>query len=195
MKIKQVTGIILAGGKSSRFGVDKALYPYRGKLMVEYAINLLRPLCAELLLITNNPKDYTLTGLKLVEDLHKGLGPLAGIHSGILASRNSDNLVIGCDLPELHSDLFHALLNHKEGYQVVMPIHNGLKESMASYFHSSSIPILEEALHNDRLKIFDAIVPLKTLFLDVVGMPFYSENLFTNINTKADIDFLKRIGE
>ncbi|HUW06913.1 MAG TPA: molybdenum cofactor guanylyltransferase [Williamwhitmania sp.] len=195
MNVKQVTGIILAGGKSSRFGVDKGLFPYLGKPMVEYAINLLRPLCAELLIITNNPKDYTFTGLKLVEDLHKGLGPLAGIHSGLLASRNSYNLVIGCDLPELHSDLFRVLLNHKEGHQVVMPIHNGLKESMASYFHRSSIPIVEEALHNNRLKIFDAIVPLKTLFLDVVGMPFYSENLFTNINTKADINFHKRIGE
>lgn len=195
MHIKPVTGIILAGGKSSRFGVEKALYPYHGKPMVEYAIDLLRPLCVELLIITNNPKDYTFTGLKLVEDFHKGLGPLAGIYSGLLTSRNSDNLVIGCDLPELHSNLFRALLNHKEGNQVVMPIHNGLKESMASYFHSSTLPVLKKALKQNQLKIFDAVAPLKTLFLDVVGMPFYSENLFTNINTKADIDSHKRTAE
>jgi molybdopterin-guanine dinucleotide biosynthesis protein A len=187
MEFEHVTGIILAGGKSSRFGTDKALYPYNEKRMVEYAIEILRPICSEILLSTNNPGDFLFTGLKPIADIFTGCGPLGGIHACLLQSKNEHNVLIGCDLPELQTDLFRTLLNYKSGYQVVIPEHHGFKETMASYFHKSAVPILENALKRNQFKLTDAIAPLQTLFLDVEKMPFYSDKLFINLNTKEDI--------
>jgi len=187
MEFEHVTGIILAGGKSSRFGTDKALHPYLEKRMIEYAIEALRPFCCEILISTNKPMDFIFTGLKPVADIYHGCGPLGGIHACLLQSKNEHNVVIGCDLPELQTDLFLALLNHKTGFQVVIPTHHGLKETMASYFHKSATTIIEEALKRNQFKLTDAIAPLQTLFLDVGEMPFYSDKLFMNVNTKEDI--------
>ncbi len=53
-----VTGVVLAGGRSSRFGQDKGLYPYHGKPLVLHAADIIRPLCDELLIISNTPEEY-----------------------------------------------------------------------------------------------------------------------------------------
>ncbi|SDC35240.1 molybdenum cofactor guanylyltransferase [Williamwhitmania taraxaci] len=188
MEKERVTGIILAGGKSRRFGSNKALYRHNGKCLVEYSIDVLRPVCNELILITNNPADFSFTGLTIYEDIHKDCGPLAGIHTGLVHSKNLNNLIISCDSPELHTDLFRAILENRENYQVVMPTHNGIKESMASFFHKNSIPLIEAAIATNCLKVFNAIMPMTTLFLDVSKMPFYSEQLFANINTKEALN-------
>jgi molybdopterin-guanine dinucleotide biosynthesis protein A len=192
MDFEHITGIILAGGKSSRFGEDKALYRYNGKPMVEYAIDVLGTICENILLITNKPDEYSkFNDIKLVHDKYLGCGPLGGIHAGLLESKNEDNLIVSCDMPEINSGLLSVLLMHRYGYQVVMPTHNGFGESFPCYFHKSAIPIIEEALKLKRFKISDAITPLLLKYLSVEEMPFYSEGLFANVNYKGDINCFK----
>jgi molybdopterin-guanine dinucleotide biosynthesis protein A len=191
MDFQHITGIILAGGRSSRFGEDKALYHYNGKAMVEYAIDALFPICEQLLLVTNRPNDYYgLTGVTFIRDIYLGCGPLGGIHAGLLASGNNDNLIAGCDMPGLKTDLFRTLLLHNSDAQVVIPTHNGFKESLACYYHKSALLIIEEALKQSRFKIFEAIKPLRIQYLNVEEMVFYSEGLFANVNTREDINHI-----
>jgi len=183
----QVTGIILAGGKSSRFGSDKALFEFNGKKLVEYSIEILTPLCGNLLLSTNQPEKFVFTELENITDIYPNCGPVGGIHSCLLKSNTEHNLVIGCDLPWLETSLFHFLLQKSFGYQVVMPSHNGFRETMASYFHKSCADTLEQALNDKCYKIFDAIKSLKTYYPDITNENFYSEKLFSNINYRGDI--------
>jgi molybdenum cofactor guanylyltransferase len=185
--VTYITGIILAGGKSSRFGSDKALFEFHGKRLVEYSIEILTPLCKSLLLSTNQPEKFAFTGLQTVKDIYPDCGPVGGIHSCLLQSDTEHNLVIGCDLPWLETSLFHFLLQNSFGYQVVMPTHNGFRETMASYFHKSCNVTLEQALKDKRYKIFDAIKPLRTYYPDISNEVFYSEKLFSNINYRGDI--------
>ncbi len=191
MDSEHITGIILAGGKSTRFGEDKALYRYNGKPMVEYAIDVLATICEDILLITNKSDDYfKFAKIKFVHDIYLGCGPLGGIHAGLIESKNEDNLIVSCDMPEINSGLLRNLLMHRFGYQVVIPTHNGFNENMPCYFHKNSIPIIEEALKLNRFKISDAIAPLLIKYLNVEEMSLYSERLFANVNTKADINYL-----
>ena len=186
--VTDVTGIILAGGKSSRFGSDKALFEFNGKKLVEYSIEKLSPICNRLLLSTNQPEKYAFTGLKTVTDIYPDCGPVGGIHACLLHSGTEHNLVIGCDLPWLETSIFQFLLQKSFGYQVVMPSHKGFRETMASYFHKSCADTLEQALMEKRYKIFDAIASLKTFNPDIVNESFYSEKLFSNINYRGDIE-------
>ncbi|MBW6478004.1 MAG: molybdenum cofactor guanylyltransferase [Bacteroidales bacterium] len=184
----RVTGIILAGGKSRRFGSDKSLFEFNGKKLIEYSIATLQPLCGQILLSTNEPEKYAFTGLSAVPDLFPGCGPVAGIHACLEQSKTEHHLVIGCDLPWLNTRLFEFILQKSTDYQVVMPMHKGFKETMASYYHQTCFPDLAKALTEKRYKIFDAIALLKTYYPEIDQEEFYSEKLFTNINFREDIE-------
>lgn len=184
----KITGIILAGGKSSRFGSNKALFEYQGKKLVEYSIETLYPLCGQLLLSTNEPEKFTFTGLPTVRDVYPDCGPVGGIHACLQQSKTEHHLITGCDLPWLDTRLFEFILGCSSGYQVVMPMHKGFKETMASYYHKSCTASLEKALQKKRYKIFDAISPLKTFFPDIDKESFYTDKLFANVNFRKDIE-------
>ncbi|MBN1924902.1 MAG: molybdenum cofactor guanylyltransferase [Prolixibacteraceae bacterium] len=190
----KVTGIILAGGKSSRFGCDKAHYPYGGKRLIDYAIEVIKPVCDEIIIGTNDPEKYLFHGIQTVSDIYSGCGPMGGMHACLLHSQNMHNIIIGCDMPGLKPELFRFILEHKSGSQVVVPVHKGLKETLAGYYHKSILAVLEKALGNKQYKIIDVLPPHRTLCLNVEDMPFYSENLFVNINTKGEMDQLKKSG-
>ncbi|HEX2770080.1 MAG TPA: formate dehydrogenase accessory sulfurtransferase FdhD, partial [Geobacteraceae bacterium] len=81
-KIKGVSGVILAGGKSSRMGSNKALLPYKGGRFIEAIHRQLSEIFEEVLLVTNNPEQYEFLPCRKVADLFPGAGALAGIHSG-----------------------------------------------------------------------------------------------------------------
>lgn len=181
------TGIILAGGKSSRFGSDKALFEYQGKKLIEYAIEALRPICGQILISTNQPELYAGFNLKTVPDIYSGCGPVAGIHACLLQSTTTDNLITGCDMPWINTSLFRFLLSHSEAYEVVIPVHGRFKETMASFYHKNSAQELGKALAQGRYKILDAIEGLNTCFVNVDAQDFYSEKLFANINRLSDI--------
>jgi molybdenum cofactor guanylyltransferase len=184
---KEVSGIILAGGKSRRFGTNKALYEYQNKKLVEYAIAVLAPLCGNILISTSLEQDFSFTGLQTVNDRYPDSGPVAGIHACLQKSSTDHNLVIGCDLPFLKEDLLKYILQKSTAYQVVIPMQHYFKETMVGYYHKSCMQVLEQALRFKQYKILDAINPLATLFLEVSHQPFYSEHLFTNINYHHDL--------
>jgi molybdenum cofactor guanylyltransferase len=185
----QVSGIILAGGKSSRFGSDKALYEFQGKKIVEYTIDALKPLTREILISTHKPADYEFTGLKTVQDAFPGQGPLAGIHSGLLHSAYDKTLVVGCDMPFLNPALFKYIMSQSEAYQVIYPTHHGFTESMVGYYHKNCLDAIETALKQGNNKILDAVEPLQVLFLNVDDQEFYEVNMFRNINSQKDLYF------
>ena len=83
--LKNITGIILAGGRSSRFGRDKGLFPFRGKPLVEHAIDILQPIINDIRISTNQPETYAYLGLPMIGDIHQGCGPLGGMHAALLA--------------------------------------------------------------------------------------------------------------
>jgi molybdenum cofactor guanylyltransferase len=76
----QITGIILAGGQSSRMGTDKAMLQIDGKTLMERAIEICKPICHEILISSNNPKHENF-GFTVIPDEIKNCGPMGGIYS------------------------------------------------------------------------------------------------------------------
>ena len=88
----KTTGIILAGGKSSRMGTNKALLTINGKTVIERIVNQLDQIVDEIIVVTNQFHDYEFLQLPMVEDKWKGMGPLAGIQAGLKAATTERNL-------------------------------------------------------------------------------------------------------
>ena len=87
------TGIVLAGGKSSRMGQDKALLDYQGKRLIDYAIELLTPVCSEILISTNQP-GYENLGFQLIVDQYPDCGYIGGLHAALANAANNWDVVI-----------------------------------------------------------------------------------------------------
>lgn len=108
---KNITGIILAGGKSTRMGSDKGFLLLNGKPFVQYSIVALKPLVSEILIVSDNP-DYDVFGLKRINDITKNAGPIAGICSGLEASTTEYNLILSCDIPLITSEILQKLIDN-----------------------------------------------------------------------------------
>ncbi len=118
-----MTAIILAGGKSSRMGQDKALLKFGEETLLERLVNLGNLLFSEILVIVN--ERAKLDGLDLgkasvYEDLFEGQGPLAAIYTGLLYSQELASCVLTCDMPFVDEFLIRELVGFwEEGFDAI----------------------------------------------------------------------------
>lgn len=107
---KDITGIILAGGKSSRMGTDKGFLVLKNKPFIQYSIDALKPLVSKIMIVSDDTK-YDAFGIKRIDDSTKNAGPVAGICSGLEASSTPYNLILSCDIPLINSEILQKLID------------------------------------------------------------------------------------
>ncbi len=185
-----VTGIILAGGKSSRFGQDKGLYLYQGQPLVLHALETIKPLCSEILISTNKPEEYAFTGFSAITDLVKDCGPLGGIFSGLVHASHNKILFLGCDMPLVPGELMDLLLEKLDAHDAAVPQHLGFRETLCMAMKRRALPVVQKAIEANRFRILDVLQELNTSFPEISRLPFYSPAIFTNINYTKDIENL-----
>lgn len=182
------TGVVLAGGKSSRMGRDKALIEVDGRSLLDRALDKLEPHVQELLVI-GEPEKYGHVGPFVVADEWPGKGPLGGITTAMRYASNDRLLVIACDLPDLTDRLFGVLkaqLGHRT--EAVVPRHDGLIEPLVAAYHRNAQPAFRRCVELDVLKMSDALSQVRTSFVEVVpGDDGWPADLFRNINAPGDL--------
>jgi molybdenum cofactor guanylyltransferase len=184
------TGIILAGGRSSRMGEEKALLEAGGQTLIEHAIKTLTPLCTEIVLSTNSPDLFRAFHLATVKDLTPDLGPLAGIASALGTSETDVNIVIAVDMPGIETDFLSYLLDCFPGNNGVVPVsETGILQPLCGVYSVSLVPGIENLLNNNRLAAA-AITDLPGVLKLAVTphTPGYSEEMFANMNTPVDME-------
>ncbi|MFR9710849.1 molybdenum cofactor guanylyltransferase [Paenibacillus sp. MB22_1] len=108
------TAIILAGGRSSRMGSDKALLELGGLTVLERLIRELETVASRIVIAGGTKAVYERFGKEVVTDRYPGAGPLAGLHAGLESSTTRWNLAVACDTPFANRGLFRALLERAE---------------------------------------------------------------------------------
>ena len=186
---KEITGIILAGGKSSRIGQDKGLLKINGKTLVEQVHDQIKEVCDSVILISNQ-QGYEFLGIPIYNDIHKEKGPIGGIHSGLTHSNSKYNLIVSCDMPNLSVDLFNFLIKNIENdHEAIVPVFKDEIQPLCGIYCRSSLVKLHAAIESDKLKMkqFLEEIHTKIVYLDD-SLDFYSDHLFTNINTRDDLN-------
>lgn len=183
----QISGVVLAGGKSSRFGQDKGLFPFRGKALVDHAIDILKPICSEILISTNNPDAYGFTGQKTIADIHAGCGPIGGMHSGLFNASGQIVLFLGCDMPFVDSKVFSFLLENIGRKHAAVAVHNGFRETLCMALKKDSLPLVEQAISEKKYKILEMLELLNVSYPELSTQPFYHKEMFYNINYLNDL--------
>lgn len=184
-------GIVLAGGKSSRFGEDKALALIDGIPMIQRAVNLLREFQFDPCIITNGLRDYSFLKCRIERDLVSNKGPLGGIYTASRLFKGSALLILACDMPFLTVPVLATLAeNHRKPQQAtVFCDTRNKRQPFPGFYESDLLDLLWEEIQAERLSIEEFLnrVPC----LKVIKGPSDQE-LFANINEKKASLFLKK---
>lgn len=178
------SGIILAGGKSSRMKYNKAFADIGGKTSLEIITHKFSSVFDETIIISNEIGLYEGLADKVVPDVYPRLGPVAGIHSGLYHARCETMFILGCDMPFINMDLVSYMLEKAESYQAVVPVVNGYLQPLSSVYVRSCLPIFTRCLEEDKLKLVRIFEELNALYLDESELEKYGqvEELFFNVN-------------
>ena len=116
--VDDVTAFILAGGKSSRMGADKAFLELKGRTLLHRALDLMRSLTPEAIIVGERSKFARLG--TVVEDVFRERGPLGGIHAALAATATDLNLVLAVDLPFVDAAFLKYLVKQARGTEAVV---------------------------------------------------------------------------
>jgi molybdopterin-guanine dinucleotide biosynthesis protein A len=193
-----MTGVILAGGKSSRLGRSKALQVIGDKSLIQWVIDHLVTISSDIVIVTayGEPVPHlSHIATKVVADVSPGKGPLAGLYSGLMASSGSHAIVVGCDTPFLSTRLLEYMVQIRSTFDAVLPrIDNKLEPLCAVYSRSclGSIRALLERNELSVLKVFD-MVKVRYVEEDEINMFDPDRLSFFNINSQNDLERARRL--
>jgi molybdopterin-guanine dinucleotide biosynthesis protein A len=141
------TGFVLAGGKSTRMGRDKAALLLDGRTLLEHALRTVREACGSAVILGSREL-YGNYGAEVVEDIFPGCGPLSGIHAALTHTRTEFNLIIAVDTPFLSADFLRFMVERavESGATVTTPEIAGYRQPLCSVYGREFLAIAEAAL-------------------------------------------------
>ncbi len=188
-------GFVLAGGKSSRMGRDKALLEVGGVSLVGRAVRLLQGVTGKPVIISSSPR-HGLAGVSVVADDFPGWGPLGGIATALRISETDWSLVIACDLPYLTKAWLDFLIERalKSGVDAVVPMNQKGPEPLCAAYHKNAQQRILSAVEGGVHKVTESFDRLSVEYLEPnEWKAFASEGLlFKNINSPADYEEANR---
>lgn len=191
---EEVTGIILAGGKSSRFGSNKALSRIEGVRLIERLRKTVGSVTERMLLITNTPEEYGFLNLESRKDLVPRCGPIGGIYTALRTANTPLCLCVACDMPFIGPGFLEYMVEQASGYDAVVPVNEGREEPLCAVYRKSCVPAIEDRIEARRYKITGFFDEVRVLRVVPEDAGFHVGDMFFNINNVADYDeALKRL--
>ena len=178
-----ITGVILAGGRSSRMGEDKGLVKANGKPLFEHIAERLRPQVGEILISCNQNTEQYGKEFRTVPDLIQNFsGPLAGMLAALTVSKTEWVLFVPCDVPGFPDNLADAFLAEIAGQQAAYARDPVREHPTLCLLNRSLIPTLKTYLENGdrKVMIFFNNIDAKTVL-------FQDASQFSNLNTQGDV--------
>ena len=191
-----VTGIILAGGKNTRMGTNKAFLAIDGSRLIDKTINIYREIFPEIIIVTNDPLAYIeFTDVAIVTDIYKGKGPLGGIYTGLFYSKNNYAFVSPCDMPHLNKDFIEYMTAQTDKYEVIVPELSEGYQPLHAIYSRNCLPSIKRLLLLDKLKITGFYRDMRVLTIPEKQIELFNPNgrLFQNINTPEDVEKVNRL--
>jgi molybdopterin-guanine dinucleotide biosynthesis protein A len=186
----RVTGVIQAGGRSTRMGgAPKALIELGGCRIIERVVAAIAPVVDDLLIVTNTPELYAFLGLPMVGDVFPDHGSLGGIHAGLAAAPGDAAFTVACDMPFLRADLARLVVERAGEADVVIPRTGAQLETMHACYGKRCLPHIEERLGAGQLKIVGFFDAVRVLEIPEAAVRRIADpaHVFMNVNTPDEL--------
>ncbi len=187
-----VEGVVLAGGLNSRFkGEVKAKMVIDKRPIIANTLSLLEKIFERVSIVANDPvifsdyHDYPIVG-----DIFEKIGPLGGIHSALSNALKKTVFVVACDMPLLDEGLMRAMVENyiSSDYEVLIPTQDGYNEPLHAIYSVKVLERLEQFLSSAKNYAIKDFLGLCNYGL----FPVKQNKAFTNINTPADLERIRK---
>jgi molybdenum cofactor guanylyltransferase len=173
---EEVTGVLLVGGASRRFGSPKALARFQGELLGERAHRLLVEVFGRVLVVGKAGDDLGLP-FDVVDDGSEVRAPIVGLVAGLRGAETDVSVVLPTDMPLVSADLLQRLADEVEGFDAAVPQSGPLPGA----YRKSALPVLERRLAAGELALYRALEELSVRVVESV------DEELRNVNTPADL--------
>lgn len=197
---KIATALILAGGRSSRFGSDKSQLKLNGRQVVEILAEEATKVCDEVLIVTDSGQKFAKADflrnfpqVREIADNCVGMGPMGGLQAGLAAATNEICLLMACDMPLLNGELMGYFIDRAEAeYQIALPQNGDDIEPMFGIYKKSLLPLVEKLLAEQRRSLLNLTKNAPTLLLPVADwrQAAGDRDVFFNVNYCEDYQSL-----
>lgn len=180
-----LTGLVLAGGQSRRFGADKARHEVAGRAMIERVVEAVAAVAEDVLISVGAEGSFDVPAARQVVDRHKDAGPLAGLHAGLVAAETPWVLAVACDLPFITPAVLRALAaaRRPDAAAVVARTPDGRRHPLCACYHRRVVPVVEAHLAAGRLALHALLDRLDNVaYVDLPAGPL------RNVNRLSDLD-------
>lgn len=187
MKTKEA--LLLAGGKSRRMKFDKQEIKIGGQLLVKRTLAKLKAIFPNVTVVTNRPELYKDLGVKTIQDIYPGLGPISGLHTGLVNSNQDQVFMMAVDMPGVEEDYIRWLDNQYsedlDGILVTQPY----IEPMKAIYNKRLLARLEKQITNQEYRLFTTVQRgnFNQLSMEDLERAGFSGEIFTNLNTQEDL--------
>lgn len=188
-----MTGVILAGGESSRMGRNKAFIKINGERIIDRTVAIFNRLFDEVVLVTNAPLDYLDLDVRIVTDLIPGKGAVGGIYTGLFFSSSPQAFFVGCDMPFLDTKVIAYFLSLAETADIVVQRSEDYWEPLHAVYSRTFVKPIERLMKEGELQIIKAykwtkVREVKREELEPIDPDLQS---FMNFNTPEELEQIK----
>ncbi len=185
---QKMTGVILAGGKNSRMGSNKAFLKIAEERLIDRNIRLLRNIFKDVLIVVSDPLEYMLAEATIVTDIFPGRGALGGLYTGLFFAPDKYAFVMACDMPFLNLSFVEYMAEKAEGYDIVVPSPPDGLQPLCAVYSRVCLPAIKNLLDKNRLQIRKFYPGHKVLEIPAAKLSSFDPagRMFTNINTPED---------
>jgi molybdenum cofactor guanylyltransferase len=188
MSLEYVSGAVLAGGRSSRFGLDKALASWRGQTLLEHALDGLAG-CAERFVVGGDAARYGFAGVRVYADPEPHQGSLFGLARALEVAAHPRVAVTACDMPRLTAAYWTFLAGLEPADAVIPENAAGQLEPLAAIYARTCLLPVTDAIEESELKMTGWLgrVSVRAVpWLDLESR--FGPDVFRNVNTRADLE-------
>ena len=189
-----ITGVILAGGKNTRMGKNKAFLEIDGQKIIDRTVELLKGIFSQVILVTKTPLEYSYLDVEIVIDIVPKRGSLIGIYTGLFYSSHPCSFVTACDMPFLNRQVIEYMITISKTYDVVIPHLIDGYHPLHAIYSKRCIKSIEKLIREGNLKVIDFFdkVKVKEVTSDDLSSLDATANSFLNINTPEDLARIKK---
>ncbi len=190
MHSEVASGFVLAGGKSTRMGTDKAFLTFRGSTLLEHALQLARCVTGNVAIV--GAPDKFAAFAPVIEDIFPGCGPLGGIHAALRSSLSDLNLILAVDMPLISAAFLRHLLERaakSPNSLVTLPHGPQGWQPLCAVYRRDFAEVAEKSLRSGRYKI-DALFDkgwTQAIGEEELQAAGFSPRMFHNLNTPHDV--------
>ena len=185
------TAVILAGGKSTRMGLDKQLLEINEKRLIDILIKKLSEIFNEIIVVTNKLEYYSDYKNRVIRDIIIGKGPLSGIHAGLVEAKSQYVYFVACDMPNINMKYIKYMKEEIKELDVKACItrFGEAIEPFNAFYSKNIIKDIEKCLLQDKRSVNSLIKGLNIHYIDEKKAREFSPNwdMFLNLNTREDL--------